>query len=308
MGTSAFRRVMFDGTGALRSVEPIEQQDGPKHDAGRRCWTDHETGSEEGTTHMQHDEHDLGPDSLAETNSLAKEVRQLGERTTTEELGRRGVRMLRRFTLTELNELVARSVDRVLGDRTSGEESRNAVLEQTHAALAARATDDPHARIELLERRLAKLADALDRSENALAEALEDIDSGAPLARRYVDGLPDDHPLRRRSEAALERSQYTRSRSRRPTATVEELERIEQRRGMLSALAAANALPDEPAAETRAVEQQAETPRSEPASRTTGEAPPRPSAFGDMKADDLRLKMEDARPHLGYGWRSRGRR
>lgn len=297
---------------------------------------------------------------------LADEVRQLGRRVTPEELERKGVRKLRQFSLADLNDLVARTVDRVLADRSGDEAdtSRNTVVERTHAALAERAANDPEVRIELLERRLNKLADALDRSEHALAEVLDDVEAGLPIARRYVDALPDNHPLRRRGGSLRPRRALAgRTRSRRPAPTPEEEERVAERRSMLRALAEVNRM-DAAHEEAELREEQREA--SEAPSRSTDEAAheaapesesrrdpeavrrelealfpknvsadeseridPRAnpldevrdarrdenaarssapvSRFDEVEPENLRLKMEIARPHKGFGWRA-GRR
>jgi|GEM_PF-4209890 len=284
---------------------------------------------------------------------LADEVRQLGRRVTPEELERKGVRKLRQFTLSDLNDLVARTVDRVLCER-SGDEAdgaRNSVVERTHAALAERAANDPAVRIELLERRLSKLADALDRSEHALAEVLDDVEAGLPVARRYDDALPDNHPLRRRGGSFRPRRALAgRTRSRRPAPTAEEELRVAERRSMLRALAEVNKLdqareeaeerdareagdgsepvvdarpPRDSEASRRALEQlfpksptpaqdeRGRDPRADLRDACADDAPNADAGsaerFADLRPDQLRLKMEVARPHKGFGWRA-GRR
>lgn len=234
-------------------------------------------------------------------DGLADEVRQLGRRVTPEELERRGVKKLRQFTISDLNDLVARTVDRVLDERdgNDADTSRNTVVERTHAALAERAASDPSVRIELLERRLSKLADALDRSEHALAEVLDDVEAGLPVARRYVDALPDNHPLRRRGGSFKPRRALAgRTRSRRPAPTPEEEERVAERRSMLRALAEVNRMDEaRQRVEEKELAQEAASepqpaPRPAPAPRTQ----PEPSARPQRDTEASRRELEALYP------------
>lgn len=344
----------FEGSGARR-LERVEH------------------GTDEVPIEVAMDEHDTGTNTggadatrgseggRPEKDELVDQVRQLGRRVTPEELERRGVRKLRQFTISDLNELVARTVDRVLSERGDGDgdAARNTVLERTHAALAERAANDPQFRIELLERRLNKLADALDRSENALAEVLDDVEAGLPTARRYVDSLPDNHPLRRRGTGTRRRRRLAgRTRTRRLEPTDEEARRVEERRGMLRALAEVNRLDEErreeeeaEVAKERATESEpaidesapiiqpdpviqpdpatdseprterrperdpradlrelARRPHDDDGSKDSTDGATDASTFDEVRPEDLRLRMDLARPHRGFGWRSGLRR
>lgn len=346
--TNDFTAGAFEGS-AARSYEVAEPE------LGRADRTERHVHTE-----MAMDENDDDPSapnasaSQSEPANFVDEVRQLGRRVTPEELERRGVRKLRQFTIGDLNELVARTVDRVLAERADdGAAARNTVLERTHVALAERAANDPAFRIELLERRLSKLADALDRSENALADVLDDVDTGLPTARRYVDSLPDNHPLRRREGGRRgSRPLAGRTRSRRLDPTDAEADRVEERRGMLRALADVNRPDGRPheegrrrlwadgsAADERAASPDAAAARPQATRPNTSEptrgskrdpradlrdlarrphddehdhgrddapsgAASGPSSFDEVRPEDLRLRMDAARPHKGFGWRA----
>jgi hypothetical protein len=239
---------------------------------------------------------------------LAASLNELGAATTPQVLEARGVKRLREFTPADLQQLVTQAVDRALERRSHDDarrDERNALVEDTTQDVESHTDLDPHARIALLERRLRKLAEALDRSERALADVLDDVDTGLPAARGYVNALPDDHPLRQRTAETFALLVNGRGRALRAEPTEAETRRARERRQLLAALAEVNQIDATPlsradhAALAATPEATTAAPRQVIANRNTvRESTPQPKgrSFADLAPDDLRLDLRNARP------------
>ncbi|MEZ5979217.1 MAG: hypothetical protein R3F34_13470 [Planctomycetota bacterium] len=249
-----------------------------------------------------------GPDGSNEAG-FERELRAIGEVTTPERLERDGFRRVRRVTYDEVSKLVERTVDRVIAERGTNQGERNLLVEDTRALLEQVAAGDTDAKVTVLERRVRKLADALDRSEQALADVLDDVDTGLPSARRYVATLLDEHPC---AGAWGEAGTLIASRVRPQKLDVDdaERERIDARRSLLRTLAEVNGLEDDaPRPRRPVVEKDDRDAFAELAARAAREdavveddaAPDTESdsAFARLDAGALRLRTEEARPHRG---------
>jgi hypothetical protein len=227
-----------------------------------------------------------------DSRALAHELCAAGAATTPQALAARGVKRIVEFKSADIRRIVAAAVDRASAANGRAFESRNALVEESMQDLEAQSDLDPFARIELLERRLAKSTQALDRAERALFDVLDDAEIGLAAVREYVAALPDDHPLRRVD--AFELLANGRGRGLRAEPTEAEKQRAHDRRRLLAALAEVNKLHPEPL--TMDAE---DAPAAEAVAAVPAERDSKRSAFAELTGSDLRLTAPKARPFRG---------
>lgn len=236
-----------------------------------------------------------------DAQGLAHELCAVGAATTPQALAARGVKRIVEFKSADIRRIVAAAVDRASAAEGRTFEARNALVEESMQDLEAKSDIDPFARIELLERRLAKSTQALDRAECALAEVLDDTEIGLAAAREYIAALPDDHPLRR--VEAFELLANGRGRVLRAEPTEAEKRRAHERRQLLATLAEVNRLHPEPLVHDDDCEREVSAPveavasaaRAAPRTSPSHTSPSR-TAFAEFTAADLRLDTKNARP------------
>jgi len=236
-----------------------------------------------------------------DAQALAQELCAAGAATTPQALAARGVKRIVEFKSADIRRIVAAAVDRASAADGRTFEARNALVEESMQELEAKSDIDPFARIELLERRLAKSTQALDRAECALAEVLDDTEMGLVAAREYIAALPDDHPLRRVD--AFELLANGRGRGLRAEPTEAEKRRAHERRQLLATLAEVNKLHPETLVhdDDCEFEASAATCATAPVTAPSSRAPSSHASFAEFTAADLRLETKHAR-----AFRSRG--
>lgn len=229
-----------------------------------------------------------------DSQALAHELCAAGAATTPEALAARGVKRIVEFKSADIRRIVAAAVDRASAADGRTFEARNALVEESMQDLEAKSDIDPFARIELLERRLAKSSQALDRAERALADVLDDVETGLVAARDYIAALPDDHPMRRVD--AFELLANGRGRGLRAEPTEAEKQRAHERRRLLAALAEVNKLHPAPLVRDDEEEFESSAPVADAAPEAVSAAR---SSFAEFTAADLRLDTKKARPFRG---------
>ena len=165
--------------------------------------------------------------------AIGDALRSFAHSTTPEELAKKGVRRVRSVSMSQFTNMIHVAIERALEERGAQlePELQNTVIrgarEQLHRMLAARedletrrarvadlraeldeAADsaaavrsgesqgDESERVAVLERRIAKLAAALEETEASLEAALSSFDNGLRSGVRRSDGVEEDDPKR----------------------------------------------------------------------------------------------------------------